>query len=219
MAEGNAPAYWRIVAHYEACLERFGDCPRGVDWPNADDARTRYEVMLGVVRSGEEQPSLLDFGCGASHLREYLAETGRDGSVRYAGLDLSPRFVELSRQKFPEGEYYCLDLLRDAEKLPQFDYIVANGVFTERCSVPKPEMERYFRKMVAALFSKCRNGLAFNVMSTLVDWEREDLFHVSLDWMSAVLREHASRDFVVRQDYGLYEYTVYVYRREPREKG
>ena len=51
-------------------------------------------------------------------------------------------------------------------------------------------------------------------MSTLVDWERADLFHVPFDTLARMLKAHASRDFVIRQDYGLYEYTVYVYRRQ-----
>lgn len=54
--------------------------------------------------------------------------------------------------------------------------------------------------------------MAFNVMSKNVDWEREDLFHMPLDELSAFLTSSISRNFIIRNDYGLYEYTVYVYR-------
>jgi hypothetical protein len=61
--------YLSIVSHYESSLERYGDTNLGVDWPNKEDANTRYRVMIEVIR----EPSsgmirLLDFGCGASHL-------------------------------------------------------------------------------------------------------------------------------------------------------
>jgi len=89
-----SPRYRTIVAHYEACLERHGDTHLGVDWPNAEDAEVRHRVMLDVLRPSEAGAtvSLLDFGCGASHLYEHLRREGRT-DVAYAGLDLSPRFV------------------------------------------------------------------------------------------------------------------------------
>jgi len=46
-----------------------------------------------------------------------------------------------------------------------------------------------------------------------VDWEREDLFHLSLDSLAGFLVKELGRDFVIRNDYGLYEYTTYVYRK------
>ena len=49
-------------------------------------------------------------------------------------------------------------------------------------------------------------------MSKNVDWERDDLFHWGLDELTAFLTKDISRRFVLRNDYGLYEYTVYVYR-------
>jgi hypothetical protein len=55
-------------------------------------------------------------------------------------------------------------------------------------------------------------GMAFNVMSTQVDWQREDLFHVPMDLMGDFLHKNVSRNFTIRRDYGLYEYTVYVFK-------
>ncbi len=54
--------------------------------------------------------------------------------------------------------------------------------------------------------------MAFNVMSKHVDWEREDLFHLPFDTLAEFLKKELTRNFVFRNDYGLYEYTTYVYR-------
>src|SRR5262245_22684075 len=124
--------YLNIVSHYEACLERHGDTHLGVDWPSREDADTRYRVMLEVIppQARGRRVSLLDFGCGASHLNEYSVARGLHG-IEYAGLDASEKFVRLSQGKFPSNRFYRLDVLDEDAALPSFDYIVLNGVFTE----------------------------------------------------------------------------------------
>jgi hypothetical protein len=66
------------------------------------------------------------------------------------------------------------------------------------------------------VFAKARAGIAFNVMTAQADWERNDLFHLPLDRLSDFLTRELSRHFVIRNDYGLYEYTTYLYH-EPAD--
>ncbi len=170
--------------------------------------------MLGVIRPEDagRKVRLLDLGCGTSAFYEHIRR--RDiRNVAYAGLDLSPRFVELSRRKFPANEYYCVDLLDEHPPLPRFDYVVMNGVFTVKADLPFDEMLSYFKRLVGKAFAMADRGIAFNVMSKQVEWERDDLFHLPLDTLADFLTRDISRDFVIRNDYGLYEYTAYVYRR------
>ena len=70
----------------------------------------------------------------------------------------------------------------------------------------------YFETLVARLFAMADVGIAFNVMSSHVDWERDDLCHLPIETMARFLSRRVTRRFVVRNDYGLYEYTVYAYR-------
>jgi hypothetical protein len=44
-----------------------------------------------------------------------------------------------------------------------------------------------------------------------VDWEKASLFHVPIATLTDFLNAQISRRFCVRHDYGLFEYTVYVY--------
>jgi SAM-dependent methyltransferase len=204
--------YLAIVAHYEACLDQHGDSHLGVDWPKQNDAETRYRVMLEIIKEPTPRPiRLLDFGCGASHLYEFIVANSVTG-VEYSGLDISPKFIALSREKFPFLEYYCCDFLNDQIDLPIFDYIVMNGVFTERQELTFDEMFDYFKLLVKRAFDHAARGIAFNVMSSHVDWERDDLFHLPIDSLAAFLTKSLSRNFTIRNDYGLYEYTTYVYK-------
>jgi hypothetical protein len=87
-----------------------------------------------------------------------------------------------------------------------------NGVFTEKRGLTFDEMFAYFERTLSAVFAKAEMGVAFNVMSKHVDWERDDLFHLPFDTLARFLIESLTRNFVIRSDYGLYEYTTYVYR-------
>ena len=206
-------SYSSIVSHYESLLEKYGDSHLGVDWPNQADALTRYQVMLDVIREPDSSRiKLLDFGCGASHLYDYIL-ANKISHIDYAGLDISEKFIHLSKKKHPKISYYCLDILKSSIELPVFDYVILNGVFTEKRELSYHEMWEYFRQILLKVIQVARKGIAFNVMSSHVDWERDDLFHLSIDKLADFLVKEISRDFVIRNDYRLYEYTTYVYRR------
>lgn len=205
--------YTKIVGHYEDCLEKHGDTHLGVDWPKLEDVATRYRIMLDIIRLKEDkEASLLDFGCGTAHLLEYINKNGIKG-IDYSGLDISQKFVDVAAAKFPDNSFYCNDFFDSYSKMDNFDYIVMNGVFTEKREFSFEEMWEYFTKLIPLVFEKCNKGFAFNVMSKNVDWERDDLFHVSMDSISGFLCKNLTRDFVIRNDYGLYEYTVYVLKK------
>jgi SAM-dependent methyltransferase len=202
-----------IMKHYEKCLDLYGDTHLGVDWPNKEDAKLRYSIMKDLIVQEDlnSRVSLLDFGCGASHFFEYLKDIELN-NVDYSGLDISRKFVTLSKDKFPGNNYYCVDILINDTDLPQFDYAILNGVFTEKCDLSFEEMFSFFQAVLTRVFEKVNTGMAFNVMSKNVDWERDDLFHLSLDLLTEFLSKNISRKYIIRNDYGLYEYTVYVYK-------
>jgi SAM-dependent methyltransferase len=155
-------------------------------------------------------PSLLDFGCGAAHLWSYMLQQGFQ-HWKYAGLDLSEKFVALCREKFPEPRFYCGDVLQQDIAIEPVDYLIMNGVFTEKRSLSFDEMLSYAQQLLTTVFPLAKRGIAFNVMSKQVDWERDDLFHLPIDTLAQFLTKTLSRHFIVRNDYGLYEYTVYLY--------
>lgn len=204
-------SYKKIVKHYEDCFKEHGDNHLGVDWPNLEDAIKRYHVMLSVITENEGGNSVLDFGCGTAHLYQYIIDNSIK-NIAYSGLDLSETFVDAAKEKYPKNSFYSLDILKDNDKLPEFDYIICNGVFTEKRELSFDEMWTYFQEMLEVIFSKVNKGIAFNVMSKAVDWERWDLFHLPTDLLIEFMTKKLSRNFVIRNDYGLYEYTVYIYK-------
>jgi SAM-dependent methyltransferase len=182
-----------------------------VGWTKKQEyADLRYEVMLGLVR-GDEPVTLLDVGCGASHLLEYI--NGRQIShIEYSGLDLSAAFLDVSRNKFPEVEYFDDDILSTDCAVPNHDYLVMNGLFNWKGEMSHEEMWDYCQSMIKRAFEMADKGIAFNVMSKYLDWERDDLFHLPFDTLASFLDQNISRYFTIRHDYGLFEFTAYVYK-------
>jgi SAM-dependent methyltransferase len=202
-----------LATFYESCLSQFGDNYRGVGWTKSQEhANRRYEVMLDVMRSYDRSPvSLLDFGCGAAHLLDYIQERNVRG-IEYCGLDVSSTFIELCKSKHPDVDFLHADILSDDIHMPMFDFSIINGIFTCRRDISYGDMFEYWRALTSRVFAYTRVGMAFNVMSTHVDWQRDDLFHVPIGDITADIAERLSRQFTIRHDYGLFEYTVYVYR-------
>lgn len=203
--------YLKIAKHYNECFEKHGDNHLGVDWPKYEDTLIRHQVMLDLIKDKNTNNSLLDFGCGLGHLYEFILKNNYTKNIKYSGLDINLNFYNHCASKYPDIQFYLKDVLIDNE-LPNFDYIVCNGTFTEKRELTYNEMYNFMTNVLLKLWDKTNKGISFNVMSKLVDWERDDLFHVSMDEICLFLKNNLSRNFIIRNDYKLYEYTIYVYK-------
>jgi SAM-dependent methyltransferase len=208
----NRKEYSSIIDHYERCLASHGDTHKGVDWPRQESAEISYAVMLDLLaKDRREKITLLDFGCGLSHFYEFIVRNGRS-NIEYTGLDASPAFIEQSKRKHPGIRYICADVLESSPGVGEFDYVVLNGVLTEKIDLTFDAMWEYAQQLLLKAFSYAHIGMAVNFMSKQVDWERDDLFHLPFDLLAAFLKSNVTRYFTLRHDYGLYQYTAYVYR-------
>lgn len=202
--------YEEIVNHYLNCFKEHGDTPKGLDWPNIDDLIVRYDVMSDVIKT-EENFTILDFGCGTARIFPFLLKKFSQ-KFKYIGLDMGHDYVKFCRSKYPNLTFIEGDVLCDETLMPKVDYTMMNGVLTEKRTLSQDEMWSYTKDLIAEVFKKTQVGMAFNVMSKNVDWERKDLFHLSLDLLTNFFCKELSRNFIIRNDYGLYEYTVYLYK-------
>lgn len=206
------PEYYAVLKnHYEETLEKFGPSAKGMDWPSEEGLKRRFEVMLDVT-NGRAEASLLDIGCGVGLLLSHIKEHGLQQVVTYHGSDVSEKMVSVARENLPDGSFETRDILLDPYPNNSFDFVVMNGVLTEKQTMSQTQMCQFAVDMISAAFQACRIGCAFNVMSTHVDWRRSDLFHWDLDQVVAFLVAECSRNIRIRMDYGMYEYTVYVYK-------
>jgi SAM-dependent methyltransferase len=207
---------WRIITgHYEGCLRKHGATPAGVDWPSGADLATRYGIMLELMAEAGIRPQLLDLGCGPGLIVDYLHATGRLDQVSYHGIDLSHEMVEVARARWPEHAFSCRDIISEPMPEQSVDVVIMNGVLTERVTLDVETMTALAKALVMAAFRVARTGIVFNVMNAHVEWHRNDLFYWSFDSLANFLMREVSPHYVLRADYGLYEYSCIV-RRQPK---
>jgi SAM-dependent methyltransferase len=203
--------YKVLQRHYEEKLEQYGSNFRGMDWPNEQDLMKRFEVLTGVVKTFDHAVSIADLGCGVGLMIPYLEQRGVLSRVRYTGIDISLKMIEAARTVHPTFRFETRDILEQPLAEGEFDYVIMNGLLTEKREMTQEQMKEFARSIISSAFTASRAGISFNVMSSHVDWKRDDLFHWELDDVAEFLVKNCSRNIRFLMDYGLYEYTVYVY--------
>ena len=208
-----------LAHYYGSRLLAHGDTALGAGWPNEADRLTRFDVMAGLAPSGLGEFSLCDVACGTGAFLAHLMASGA-APADYVGIDICPDAIARARTKFPQARFECRDLIEGPSPAlsSPVDYVVINGLFTVLAELDESTMGGFLDAMLARLWPSTRRGLAFNVMSDVVDWRRDDLFHVSMDRLANHLFALAGRRVVFRNDYDLYEYTVYIYRSPVQDR-
>ena len=203
--------YEVIYKHYEECYIKHGDNNLGVDWPNKNDLIKRYKLMLNIIIDKNKSNTILDFGAGCGGLYEYILDNSIN--INYNALDISKIYCDRLEEKFKNINIYNIDILQDnIDLLPNFDYIIMNGVFTEKRDLSDEEMWNFLTNVLVKIIKKTNIGISFNVMTPNVDWKEPYLYYLSFDKITKFLKENISKNFNINQSYGLWEYTIYIYK-------
>jgi SAM-dependent methyltransferase len=144
----------RLRDYFGACLARYGDDPRGVDWQSAEAQRARFAALLQI--GDLDGATVLDAGCGLGHLYAYLREQGIQ--ARYCGCDLSTAHIDAARAAHPEARFIAADV-HNVLAAEQFDYVIACGLLHLRV----PRWQRWAWDLVLTMYAGCRYGLAFTL--------------------------------------------------------
>ncbi len=200
-----------LEQHYAEKFSLHGPSPEGVDW-GSDDARLllRYEKMLSVANFvARNRASLLDVGCGYGGLQQHAI--GKNVDLDYTGIDVAGNMIEWARANLPSGNFIHGDIL-DYKFDRQFDYVVCNGILTQKLEAASLEMDQFANQLIRQMFSLCTIGIAFNVMTTKVNYYSNNLYYRNpaelFSWCLSEITPHIKLD----HSYPLYEYTVYLYR-------
>lgn len=203
--------------HYAQAFGTHGASPEGVDWgKDQDRANCRYQKMLAVIpTTKKQQVSLLDVGCGYGALLQYAKEN--NVALYYTGIDVVDDMICDARARHKDASFLTGDIL-ELDVKARFDYVVCNGILTQKLNVPALEMDEFASLLIRRMFSLCNKGIAFNVMTTKVNFFSNNLYYRNpaelLSWCISEVTRHVRLDHA----YPLYEYTMYLYR-EPVAPG
>ncbi|HWK29030.1 MAG TPA: class I SAM-dependent methyltransferase [Solirubrobacter sp.] len=201
----------RLERHYGELVEEHGAAPEAAQWSDAETQRLRLRVLaeVGDLRSAK----VLDFGCGAGALLAFLEEE-LDFGGEYVGYDLAQPAVELAARLHPNGRFERRDVLADG--VPEdFDYILVSGVFNNRTS----DGWGFMTRILGALWPHARQGLAFNAMSTYVDYRADHLWYADPLEVFTWCRRELTPALALRHDYQVkpgvipFEFALFAYQR------
>jgi SAM-dependent methyltransferase len=171
--------------------------------------------MLAVMaRETQGSASLLDVGCGYGGLLQYAKDRGIE--LAYTGVEVVESMLAEAQVKHADATFLHGDVL-ELEGERRFDYVVCNGILTQKLDVPGLLMDDFAARLIRQLFALCRTGIAFNIMTTKVNFFSNNLYYRNpselLAWCMSEISPHVKLD----HSYPLFEYTVYLYRRPSAE--
>jgi SAM-dependent methyltransferase len=197
--------------YYTKRFAEHGASARGVDWHNAESLLLHYDKMLAVIPPDEagQRISLLDIGCGYGGLLDRAKERGLD--IDYAGIDLVDEMTAHGRRKHPDAQFVSGDVFTFAPGR-DFDYVVANGVLTEKLDVSIGEFGRFARRMIRRMFELASRGIAFNMMTTYVNFTAPNLYYQNPGEIISFCAAELSTKWILDHGYDYYDFTMYLYR-------
>lgn len=193
----------RQLKFYTDNLEIYGYDPRSLGWtPDHRDVRFRIMEEIGDL----DGCSLLDVGCGFGDFYGYLLNRGY--SVRYTGIDINPRLVEIGRAKYPDAHFIVGDF-EDIRFFGRFDWVFASGIFNLRINNNKTFIESSLKRM----HHLCSRGFYADFLRSAFNYYDSLVYHQDpVDMLDFCL--NLSARVTLRCDYMPSEFCIYVYRRD-----
>ena len=201
--EGKASSSLSLIEQYQHAFATYGDTPAGVMWPRGRQA-LRFDAL--TRHFSDEGFSVLDYGCGLAHLKEYLDQ--RFDRFEYYGADMVPEFVEAALAKYPEARMQLVSSHEDVST--HVDHVVISGTFniiegTDRCAY----LDRVYSALTH-LFSVAQVSLSVNFMTDRVDFVQPQALHMNLESVMDFMRRNLSPRLRVDESYMPYEFTLVV---------
>jgi SAM-dependent methyltransferase len=199
------------AGYYTQRIRERGDGAEGMDWRDRSSQYLRFERLmlhLGFARG----VSLLDVGCGSGELLAFCRQVGCE--PEYLGIDVSPDMVAACNCRFGADSASGQSLAELARQAQRFDYVVASGTFNVCQQTPQGEWRRYFYDSVIEMFELARCAVAFNVMSSAVDFRYGHLYYADVGEMAELAGLCGTRRFLIDHSYPLFEMTVTLFKDE-----
>jgi SAM-dependent methyltransferase len=161
-----------IKAHYQKLFSEHGAGHQAVQWSSRETQHERFSVLSEVVGASDR---VIDLGCGLGELLTWLRQE-RGFTGQYLGLDLVPEFVNHARERFASDSFASFAEFDVASQaLPSdYDVVLLSGMFNNQMS----DNWGFLTSTLEKMYRATRSRVAFNALSTYVDYQAPGLFYV-----------------------------------------
>lgn len=191
---------------YKKAFLEFGDSHKTVLWPKGRQ-EVRFNALTQFIPR-ESTFSILDFGCGLAHMKEYLDKHFQN--IQYTGVDMVEEFIEFNKNKYPDTNFMTsAEFNKSSEK---FDYIVSSGVYNILYKDSVGEHQGEVFRILENLFEKTNIYLASDFMTDRVDYRQPSTFHANPEFLFDRITKQFSRRVIINHSYLPYEFCITVYK-------
>lgn len=193
-------------------LSRYGNCPQAVGSESIEHKQLRYR-QLSRIFDNESEFSILDVGAGVGDYFGFLNQFFSEKQITYQGLEITNEFCKIAEEKYSDISIDTRNILIDEVEL--YDYVVLSGIFHQRGEVSINDWNEFMKNILLKAFQISNKGIAFNVLSNYVDYQKDGNFYVNLTELQDFIVSKLSRFYSINHAYPLFEATVFCYK--PKE--
>ena len=197
---------------YEGNLAEHGVTAKSVGWRDEASHQLRFERLARVIDPAGAGFTVNDWGCGYGAMFGHLDRVHGARLTHYTGYDISAEMLDAARRHCDASR---ATFVLGSDVTEEADYTFVSGTFNVKLEASDADWDASIRKQLTAMFAKSRRGLAFNLLTSYVDWKAEKLFYADPKDFFDFCKTRLSRYVTLHHDYGLFEWTIAV-TREPR---
>lgn len=197
----------RIIERYNKRIAKFGNTIEALASGSDERRSMRFQVLMDCgIQKGDK---ILDLGCGFGDLYKFLQNALGDDGFEYVGIDINSTIIEGAKERFPDVDFRVLDILEDKME-ERFDYIVSTSSFNLKLS--DTDNYTFAQKMFEKCYEYSNKGVAIDFLTEYVDFRSsEDAFYYSPERLFSIAKG-ITKCVMLRHDYPLFEFCVYLYQ-------
>lgn len=197
---------------YKELYEQHKGTPMAVSSESLNHKRLRFSKICEVFKE-DSAFTVHDVGMGIADLNMYIKESFPEKAITYSGSEILIEFVQDSKQRFPELEFFHRDIAESSFQ-DKYDYLLMSGIFHQRRETSIREWEKFAQNILKNSFEMCNKGIAFNFISPFVDFYQPQVYYSNLPKLINFINDELSRFFEIRHNYALFEFTIFVYKED-----
>jgi len=196
----------KIENLYSNNIRTHGVSSKAVGWNSKESQYLRFEKLSSMIDLKEEF-SINELGCGYGELYKYLIDKNYDVSL-FNGYDISEEMLKECRVYLNQPSN--LNLYHSSNIETFSDYTIASGIFNIPFDNTTEEWQVYINKTIQNMYQFSKKAIAFNFLTTYVDYEADNLFYQNPEEIFRFCMKNYGRSVQLIHNYNLYEFTITI---------
>jgi len=210
MTDNDRPVFQDVESLYSDYIRRHGCDPRSVGWRDEATHRLRFDKLVqGLIPNASSEPfTVHDLGSGYGAMFRYLDERFGKRLAHYCGYEISDAMIEASRTFVANDDRF--EILKAQAPERSADYSFVCGTFNVKLHTSNADWDTFVKDMILRVAEQSTRGLAFNLLTSYVDWKEPHLFYADPAQYFDFCKRNVSRKVALLHDYPLFEWTIIV---------